>query len=43
MIGGRHMRKYKRVCISEEISRQKRMTLFRGLERIAGKVYQLVA
>jgi hypothetical protein len=43
MIGGRHMRKYKKVYMPEVISRQRRMTLFRGLDRIAGKVYQLVA
>lgn len=35
------MRKYKRVGMREK--KRKRMTLFRNLERLAGKVYQMVA
>ncbi len=35
------MRKYKRAQTYEK--KQKRMTLFRKLDRLAGKVYQLIA
>jgi hypothetical protein len=35
------MRKYKRV--ENYVYKRKRMTLFRNLERLAGKVYQMIA